>query len=253
MRKWLSITGITLMQGIRTQTFWLTGLLFVFLLFVAFVLRVLSIGQRDLMLRSFGLSAMEISALLLVVYGFAFSFFRERDSRLQMIYLTFVSPGQYLFGKLAGICLTVLLYLGLASLFSAGLLVFEHAWSWSFCLGVYSIFLKLCIVCAFCILFSALFSSPVFASLMTVFLYVASELSYYPLAVMKASASELTHGFYRVLYHLLPNLDKLDLKSQAIYGNVVSEWYLVQISLYTLFYASVVFFVALTLFSRKEH
>lgn len=253
MRKLLSIALIGVLQGIRAQAFWIAGLLCGFLLMMAFFLRVLAIGEKTVVLRSICLSSMEISALLLIVFGFTFSFFRERDSRLESIYLTFVSPTQYLSGKLVGSYLIIFLYLGLTSTLSSGLLFLEHGLDGGFFLGVFSIFLKLAILCAFCLFYACIFESPILASLLTIFTSLASEFSYYTLPLISSTKSSFVWGFYKVVYHLLPNMDKLDLKNQAIYGQAVPAWYVGEIAAYAGAYILVVFSLGLWVFSRREH
>ena len=143
------------------------------------------------------------------------------------------------------------MYLGVTSLLGGALLLFEGALSWSFFLGAYSVFLKLCILSAFCLLFSCLFESPIMASLVTVFSYVACELSYYSLSVMNTSQIEWVKWFYRVIYHLLPMTDKLDLKYQAIHGLAVPGSYLFEISVYVPAYMAVLFLLSVWAFTAK--
>ncbi|HNV71952.1 MAG TPA: hypothetical protein PKO06_19765 [Candidatus Ozemobacteraceae bacterium] len=253
MRKPLSIAGVTWLQGLRNQTFWIAAFLFAAFLLVAFFLRVLAIGHKAMMLRSFGLASMELSALLLIVYGFVFSMHRERENRIQSLYLTYVSPWQYLLGKLLGNCLLIFAYLSIAAFLCAALLFHEGAFSGAFFFGTYSIFLKLCIICSFCLLFSCLLSSPVFASLMTFFTYCAGELSAYPLMIMKSSTNQMIVTFYRVLYHLLPNMDKVDLKYLAIWELPIEPMHVLTITVYAFFYSMMLFVPALWAFSRREH
>jgi hypothetical protein len=252
MRKIAAITGITFMQGLRTQTFRIVGLVFAALIAVAYMLRVLSIGHKAEMLISFGLTAMEVSGLLLIIFGCISAYYRERETRLQAIHLTFVSFFDHALGRLIGNCLLIGVYLALSTVVCAGILWHEEAWSWSFVYGAYSIFLKLSIMCAFCSLFSNLFTSAVFASLMTVFVDFSAEFAYFPLTLRRPLS--VVPGFVsRVFYHLLPNFDKIDLKYQAAHGEIVSLWYLSGISLYSLFYMAVVFLISWKVFSRHEH
>ncbi len=252
MRKSFSIASITLTQGIRNNTFWIAALLFFSLILVSFFLKVLAIGHKAVMLRNFGLSAMEISALVLVVYGFVFSLFRDKENRIQSVYLTYVPSSSYLSGKLFGHSILVFIYLSIASILCSALLIYENAFNWIFFFGVYSIYLKLSIVCSFCLLFASLFSSPVFASLMSFFTYLASELSAYPLLLMKTSSNALILGFYRVLYHLLPNFDKIDLKYQSIWDQTIPYSYLVESSVYALVYSYLVYRLSLFFFANRE-
>lgn len=253
MRKILAMASITFLQGFRTQTFRIVGMLFVAIMAVTYALRVLSIGHKDMMLRSFGLSIMEISSLLLIIFGCVSSFYRERETRLQAIHLTYVSAFEHSLGRLLGNCMLIGAYTLLATLACGLVLWHEDAWSWIFVLGAWSIFLKLCIVCTFCALFSNLFTSSVFASLTTVFIYFAAEYASYPLAMMRRSNSIVPTGVSRFVYHILPNFDKIDLKYSAIHGEAVSGMLLLEITAYALLYLVVVFIPAWKAFARHEH
>ncbi|MBU1109445.1 MAG: hypothetical protein KKB51_22380 [Candidatus Riflebacteria bacterium] len=253
MRKIFSMAAITFLQGFRTQTFRIVGMLFVAIMAMTYALRILSIGHKEMMLRSFGLSVMEISSLLLIIFGCVSSFYRERESRLQAIHLTYVSSFDHVLGRFIGNCLLIGTYLSLATLACAGVLWHEGAWSWVFVLGAYSIFLKLCIICIFCSLFCHLFTSSTFASLMTVFVYFSSEYAAYPLAMMRRGPSVVPDNVSRALYHILPNFDKIDLKYSAIYGENVAIMLLLEISIYAALYIAVVFIPTWKAFARHEH
>lgn len=253
MNKIFSMAAITFFQGVRTQTFRIIALLFFAFLAVAYFLRVLSIGQTDLMLRSFGLSAIEISGVLLIVFGCINSFYRERETRLQSIHLTYMSHFSYTAGKLLGSVLLTATYIATASAVCSVILWHEKAWSISFLAGSYSIFLKMSIICAFCSLFANLFNSPVFASLMTVFIYLASEYASYPLSMMRSHASAVPTSVSKIVYHLLPNFDKIDMKYIAIYAEKVSGIQLFEVTLYSALYVALVFIPAWRIFVRHEH
>jgi len=253
MRKILSMAAITFLQGFRTQTFRIVGMLFVAIMAMTYALRVLSIGHKAMMLRSFGLSVMEISSLLLIIFGCVASFYRERETRLQAIHLTYVSSFDHVLGRLLGNCLLIGAYTILATLACAIVLWHENAWSWVFVVGAYSIFLKLCIICVFCSLFSNLLSSSIFASLMTVFVYFAAEYASYPLAMMRRTPSVVPDSVSKAVYHLLPNFDKIDLKYSAIHGEGVAAFLILEITLYTLLYIALVFIPAWRAFARHEH
>lgn len=253
MRKTLAMAAITFMQGLRTQTFRIVALVFAALLTVSYFLKVLSVGHKDIMLRSFSLTAMEISGLLLIIFGCVTGYYRERETRLQAIHLTFVSYFDHVLGRLLGNCLLIAAYILLSSIACSGILVYEEAWNVSFLYGAWSIMLKLFIACAFSSLFSNLFSSAVFASLMTVFVDFAAEYAYFPLTMMKHVPTFVPNAVSRVFYHLLPNFDKIDLKYQSAHGTLPEAGYLFHTGVYTLIYITVIFLISWKVFSRHEH
>ncbi|MFZ5952998.1 MAG: hypothetical protein ACOYXC_20005 [Candidatus Rifleibacteriota bacterium] len=253
MRRFLAMAAITFMQGFRTQTFRIVALLFAALLAVSYFLKVLSVGHKDIMLRSFSLGAMEISGLLLIIFGCISGYYRERETRLQSIHLTFMSYFDHALGRLLGNCLLISAYIALSTLACSGILYMEEAWHVSFLFGAWSIMLKLCIICAFCALFSYMFTSPIFASLMTVFVNFAAEYAYFPLTMMKHIPTLVPNTVSRVFYHLLPNFDKIDLKYQAAHGTLPEAGYLLETTAYSGVYILVIFLLAWRVFSRHEH
>lgn len=253
MHRAIAIAAITFLQGVRTQTFRIVGLLFVGLLAVAWFLRALAVGQRPLMLRGFGLTAMEISALLLVVIGFVASYYRERETRIQAIHLTYVSAFDHTLGRLLGNITLLAAYLMASTIVCGAVLWFEGGWNWSFLLGSWSILLKLSVMCAFAGLFCSLFSSSTFASLMTIFTYLAAEYAVYPLSLEGKISMSFPFAVSRVVYHILPNFDKIDLKYQAIHGEIVGFGFLIGTAFYTLLYIIVVFLPTWQVFARHEH
>jgi hypothetical protein len=233
MRKSLAMAAITFMQGFRTQTFRIVALVFAALLTVSYFLKVLSVGHKDIMLRSFSLTAME--------------------TRLQAIHLTFMSYFDHVLGRLLGNCLLIGAYIGLSAIACSGILLMEDAWHLSFIFGAWSIMLKLFVICAFSSLFSNLFSSPVFASLMTVFIDFAAEYAYFPLTMMSHIETMVPNAVSRFFYHLLPNYDKIDLKYIAAHGTLPHSSYLLETSVYTLVYIAIIFLISWKVSERHEH
>lgn len=253
LKKIFSITNIVYFQGIRAQTFRIGALLFIGLLSVAWFLRALSVGQRDVMLRSFTLFSLEISSLILIIFWCVNSFYREKDSRLIYIHLNYFSHVQYLLGRLIGNALIIISYIIIALLISSVVLWFENAWSWSILLGCYSIFLKMSIIIAFANIFCVLLSSPIVSSILTFFVYFSSEFAVYPLYLeRKGAVAYWPMLLSKVVYSILPNFDKIDFKYQAIYSEFVSLPYLAGISVYVLIYVLLLYFISLRFFYKYE-
>jgi len=253
MSKIFSVILLNLKQGIREKTFWIAGLFFLFLLGFSVFLGELSIGEKAVVLRNVSLSSIEISCLLLIVFGLVLGFYREKDTRLKEVYLSYYSYASYLAGKLIGYILLCLIYVSLTSLITGLILFLNNAFLWKFFIGSFGIFLKLSIFCSICLLFSSLFDYPLLASLTTIFVYVSAELSYSALRIVTVSKNDFAKIFIKFLYHLLPNADKVDLKINAIYGQIPQVCLLFGIVFYVLLYILFSYFLTLFIFLRKEH
>lgn len=253
MRKIISLALLNIKQGIKEKTFWVIVFFFLFLLGFAFFLGELSIGEKGIVLRNVGLSSIEISGLILIVFAFVLSFYREKETRLEEVYLSSFSGFNYLGGKLIGYLFLCLLYVLLTSLLMAVVLFLNSAFLWPVFLGSCGIFLKLSIFCSICLLFSSLFNHPVLASISTIFVYVGSEFSAAALKIINISKSNFAHLFFKFFHHLLPNSDKIDLKTMAIYGDRIQPHFLLAISFYVIVYILFCYFLSVLIFCRKEH
>jgi len=253
MLKIASIVLINVKQGIREKTFWVVGFFFLFLLGFSAFLGELSIGEKEVVLRNISLSSIEISCLFLVAFSFVYNFYREKDTRLKEVYLSYFSHATYLGGKFISYLLICLIYILLTSLAASFVLSLDNAYTWHIFIGSYGIFLKLSIFCGFCLLFSSVFNYPLLSSISTVFAYIASELSYNALKIVNVSENVFIKISLRLIYYILPNTDKIDLKYQTIYGKTPSLGFLTNITLYVIIYVLLLYYLSVFIFHRREH
>ncbi len=242
-----------LKQGVREKAFWVVVFFFIFLLGVSLFLGELSLGDRGAVLRTVCLTSIELSALGLIIVRYTYNFYREKEFRLTDIYLSYSSAAHYIGGKLGGAIIVLFIYLFLSGLLGSLLLILNGAFKSTVFTGIYSIFLKLCFICSFVFLVCSLINSPLLSSFLVALIYLASELSYNALRLTSQSKYVFIKLVSKVLYYVLPNYHKVDLKIHAIYGVPISALYMVEITLYTCFYVILCYFVAVTIFERKDH
>jgi hypothetical protein len=249
----LSLLLINIKQGVREKTFWGVAFFFLFLLVFSLFLGELSIGEKEVALRNISLSAIEISCLFLVVLGIVNNFYREKETRLKEVYLSYFPQTSYLAGKLLGYLVICFTYICMASFLSSIVLVVNNAFLWQYFWGSFGIFLKISLFCGICLLFSCIFEYPLLATIATVFAYVSSEFSLSALKIVAVSNNALMKTAMKALYHVLPNTDKIDLKYQAIYGQNMSASFAGYIALYVLMYILFSFALSVLVFVNKEH
>jgi hypothetical protein len=252
MRKVIAFTILNFLQGIRDKLFWLVIFFFVFILGVTFFMGILSVGESVPVLRSSGLSGIEFSAIMLVVSSLIFNFYREKDSRLTEFLLSHFSRPEYIAGKLCGYLLIGLFYISLAGAGWSIVLVLNSAFSFQLLAALFALYLKISIITAVALVLSCLFSSYTMAFFSTLFVYIASEVSRDALKIISYSQHSLLKYFFKGVYYLLPNMDKLDIKSAVVFNNMPTPGYFLWISLYSVIYVLLLWAMATYIFLKKE-
>ena len=255
MRAILSVAFLNLKQGIKEKLFWGVVFFLAFFLFLSLLLGNLSPGETENVLRNAGISGIEISGIILVVFSFVFSYYREIDSRILEIYLSKFSRSNYISGKLLGYSLICLFYLILSGLGYILILCFQGAFLWPVLPGIYVLFLKLSLVLCWCAVFCCLFSSPILALLCVFSFYFASEAAYPALKIISLGQGQggFKLSLFQTIYYLLPNMNKLNIKPAVTYGNLPSLAFFIFISLYSFIYILFLWLIARFIFLRKEY
>ncbi len=117
--------------------------------------------------------------------------------------------------------------------------------------AVYFILLKLALIVALALLFSC-FTTPLLAILFTAGLYIVGlyvqELRNLPMQVM----SPVMAAFTRWLSYVLPNFENFNVMAMAAHGRVVPGTLILQNTLYTVIYCTIVLIAAAAVFARKN-
>ncbi len=236
----------------------LYNLVFFALLMIAASVAVgqISIGIEQTVIVSLGLSAISVIGLLISVFLGVALVSKEMDKRT--LYALLAKPvrrWEFLLGKFGGLVLT--LTVNTAAMALGLLLVMlyvKHGLGGSdtvVLVAVYFILLKLALVVALALLFSC-FTTPLLAILFTVGLYIVGlyvqELRNLPVQVMSPAMS----AFTKWLSYLLPNFENFNVMAMAAHGRAVPGALVLQNTLYTLVYCTIVLTAAAAVFSRRN-
>jgi len=111
--------------------------------------------------------------------------------------------------------------------------------------------LELLVIVAISLLFSS-FTTPILSFIFTVSLYLIGHVmwtfnefkSYLKIPAWKA--------FTQVIYYLLPNLDKFNIKNEVVLGTALDPWTLLFSVLYALAYILALLALAMLIFRKRE-
>jgi Cu-processing system permease protein len=216
----------------------------------------ISIGIEQTVIVSLGLSAISVIGLLISIFLGVALVSKEMDKRT--LYALLAKPvrrSEFLLGKFAGLVLTLAVNTAAMALgLLLAMLYVKHSLERSdavVLVAVYFILLKLALVVALALLFSC-FTTPLLAILFTVGLYIVGlyvqELRNLPVQVMSPAMS----AFTKWLSYLLPNFENFNVMAMAAHGRAVPGALVLQNTLYTLVYCTIVLTAAAAVFSRRN-
>jgi Cu-processing system permease protein len=216
----------------------------------------ISIGIEQIVIVNLGLSAISVIGLLISVFLGVALVSKEMDKRT--LYALLAKPlrrWEFLLGKFGGLVLT----LGVnTAAMAAGLflvmLYVKHSLERSdvvVLVAVYFILLKLALIVALALLFSC-FTTPLLSILYTAGLYIVGlyvqELRDLPEEVLKPAM----RAFVKWVSYFLPNFENFNVMAMAAHGRAVPGTLILQNTLYTIVYCTVVLTAAAVVFSRRN-
>jgi ABC-type transport system involved in multi-copper enzyme maturation permease subunit len=246
----------TFREAVRDRV--LYNLVFFALLMIAASVAVgqISIGIEQTVIVSLGLSAISVIGLLISVFLGVALVSKEMDKRT--LYTLLAKPvrrSEFLLGKFGGLVLTLAVNTAAMALgLLLAMLYVKHSLERSdtvVLVAVYFILLKLALIVALALLFSC-FTTPLLAILFTMGLYIAGlyvqELRNLPIEVLSPAMS----AFTKWLSYLLPNFENFNVMAMAAHGRAVPGTLILQNTLYTVVYCTIVLTAAAAVLSRRN-
>ena len=246
----------TFREAVRDRV--LYNLVFFALLMMAAAVAVgqISIGIEQTVIVSLGLTAISVIGLLISVFIGVALVSKEMDKRT--LYVLLAKPvrrWEFLLGKFAGLVLTLAVNTAAMALGLLLVMIYvKHSLERSdavVLVAVYFILLKLALIVALALLFSC-FTTPLLAILFTVGFYIVGlyvqELRNLPVEVMSPAMA----AFTKWLSYLLPNFENFNVMAMAAHGRAVPGALVLQDTLYTVVYCTIVLTAAAAVFSRRN-
>jgi ABC-type transport system involved in multi-copper enzyme maturation permease subunit len=249
----MGIARNTFREGVRDRLFGVIGVFAVFVLVSSLVIGPLSLGEQVRITQDIGLASISLLCFMIAILVGTSIVHREIDRRT--IYTVISKPverWEFIVGKYLGLVATVSLLLGAMTIL---LTVVDYLVGGGFppqiLVAVLLIWMELVLLTALSVLMSTL-ASPILGAAFSLLFYVIGHTS----ADIKDLAVKSGSGSVKVvadlIYHSLPNLEYLNVRSKVINGVHVDTAYIAFASSYALLYAVVFLIIAVLVFRRKE-
>jgi ABC-type transport system involved in multi-copper enzyme maturation permease subunit len=249
----LAVAQNTFREAVRDKV------LYVLLFFAAVtilgskVLGWISIGQDIKIIKDITLASISLFGVLIAIFVGTSLVYKEIDKRT--LYTILSQPMhryEFILGKYLGlIALLAVVTLVMTGVAAGYILVLGGGIDGTFFLAVLLIYWKLLLVTALAVWMSSL-TSPILGALIVFSLYVfghATGIFQDLPAQLENSSSE---GLFNVLYYLVPNLSKFDIRAEAANDIAVSPLYVLWAMVYGACYTAVLLILAAISFEDKD-
>ncbi len=204
----------------------------------------------------FGLAAMSVLSLIVAVFVGTGLVNKEIEQRTVLVLIAKpISRSEFIIGKHLGLSAVLAL---LVVVMTAIYLAILHFWNIPYPLGsillaALYLFFELSLITAVAMVLGV-FTSSVLATLLTFGVYLMGHFSQHLVEIGRLSHNRELERFTQGLYLILPDLSRLDLKNQAVYGSglLPNPLTLIANAGYGLLYTVLLLAIAILIFSRRE-
>ena len=243
----------TFRESARNKMFYLLVFFGVLFALSSRLVSFLTIGDAMKVLKDTGLAAINFFCVLIAVFTGINLVYKEVEKKTVLAILSKpVRRDEFILGKFLGLALTLLAALGaMAAVFVAFILLNGGGFDWRIRLYFVMLFLELLVVIAISLLFSA-FTTPILAFIFTVSLYLIGHLMWTYNEFKELLRTPAMKVLSEILYYLLPNLDKFNIKNEVVLGTVAGAATILYTVLYGAVYTAALLALAVLIFRRRE-
>ena len=250
----LAIALNTAREAIRNRLLYSILLFAVLVVAVAALFGSVSIGDPMKFVKDFSLMSVSLFGVAIAVM-LGVSMLNKEIGR-KTIYNILSKPvarWEFIIGKFLGLLATLVLVVALmATALLAIVAAFEGHIDWTLALGAGMTVLELMILVAVALFVSAVVVTPTIAGLVTAAAFVAGRCAGYLDYFVGADQPLVLRGIARVLYWMLPHLDRLNVANQVAYGDPIAPAYVMTVGVYAVAYTGILLLLAIFMFSRRE-
>ncbi len=241
-------------ETLREQVLYLTLLFTLILVAAVNLLPEISASGEKKIIVDVGIAAIEIVGLIVTVFVGTSLINKEIDKRTIFVLIAKpMSRAEFILGKHLGITWVLGLLVGLMSaIFIAVVTLAKIPIPIpEILVANFFIFWQLMLLGAISILFGT-FTSSLVAALLTFATYLMGNFTKDLLALGEISKSESLQAVTRVIYLILPDLSRANLKNEAVYGILPALGDLFTNGVYILSYALLVLAIAILIFAKRQ-
>lgn len=248
-----AIANNTFKETVRNRTSLNILVFAVALILFSFVAGDWSMGHQVKVMKDLGLGAMSIFGLLIAIFIGIRIMIQELEQKT--IYLIASKPicrWEIIVGKFIGLALTLLIHLTLMT-FTLYIITFimERSLDWGLLSAIWLIYIEILLLVAFSIFFSS-FTSPTLSAIYTFLVFIIGHLSDFLRDYVLLYPDKGFHGLLKVIYAILPNLEKFNLKMAVVQKMEIAEHFVLFSSFYGIAYLLLILILTCLIYQKKD-
>lgn len=241
-------------EVIRDRILYIIGFFAVLLVFASRLLPEISVGAEGKIFLDLGLALTALFGALVAIFVGTGLINKEIEKKTVLVLIPKpLSRAEFILGKHLGLTAVLAVMVAIMTfIYWILLLGAKIPFSWGNLLIVQGFLLiELSLLTAVAIAFGV-FTSSILATLLSFGVYIMGHVSSDLLKLGAISKNNNIESFTRTLYLFLPDLERLNLKNDVVYGLLPSAGVLWTDALYGLLYTSVILLIAIAIFSRRQ-
>jgi ABC-type transport system involved in multi-copper enzyme maturation permease subunit len=252
----LNVKGIainTFRESARNKIFYLLVFFGILFALSSKLISFLTLGDAMKVLKDTGLAAINFFSVLIAIFTGINLVYKEIEKRTIFNILSKpVSRDQFILGKFLGLALTMLTALAaMAGIFFLFVWLSGGGLDLKIILYFFMLYLELLIIVALSLLFSS-FTTPILAFIFTVSLYLIGHVMWTFNEFKMVLKIPAWRTFTLIIYYLLPNLDKFNIKNEVVLNAAFNPWTILFSILYALAYILALLAVTILIFRKRE-
>lgn len=243
----------TFKEASRNKVFYLLIFVGVFFALGSQVTSMLTVGDKTKVLKDTGLAAIHFFSVLLTVFTGINLVFKELDRKtIYNILSKPITRAKFILGKFLGLSFTIFTALaGMGVIFAIFLYLSSGELSLRLWLFYLLLFFELMILIAFSLFFSS-FATPISSSIFTISIFFVGHILWSFNLFKHKIVTPVFKYFLYLIYYLLPNLEKFNIKSEVVNGTAIEPARVFSALGYGTAYVLGILVLTILIFNKKE-
>jgi len=256
----LDIIKNTIIEFTRIKILYIWLLIAIVLIFSSYILDTLTINQWNKVIVDFSLTIIEIFALLLTLFLWAYLLYNEFSKKTILLILSKIKyKSNFIIWKFLWFAIIVFFVYIVLSLWFLLTLVFHHiSIEFYYFQAIFLSYIKMLVILSFLIFFST-FVSPFLSLLSSLFIYILSHATSFMFFFSQIDQENKINPFMKIIieitYYILPNFHDLSMKEYFLspyLTNYTNIHFILSIIAWALTYIFILFIISSVIFRKKE-